>query len=396
MRLLETFPLGAAVTLDDLSGDVHPTLHLLRASEPISWLPALNGWLVTSRKLAVKVMRETKTFTVDHQNFSTAQVVGPSMLSLDGTEHRRHREPFEAPFRRRPVETRFREPVVRHIEKLIDGFAAGGRAELRRDFAGPVAVKTMITALGLEETAVSAVLGWYDTIVETVTQVTAGQPVSAAGRAAFAALKNSLLPSLKSSPEASLLAAAGSTAGDLSEDQIVSNAAVLLFGGIETMEGMIANALYFLFTNRSFLIAVNNDKDLIPAVIEESLRLEPAAAVVDRYAVRDVRLGAASIKAGDLVQVSLAGANRDPGTFADPDRFDPTRPNLSTHVTFAQGPHVCLGLHLARLEAQLALERVLKRLPDLQLVKTEVAWRSAEPRGLVFRKPEALNVIWQT
>jgi cytochrome P450 len=162
------------------------------------------------------------------------------------------------------------------------------------------------------------------------------------------------------------------------------------------MEGMIANALYFLFTNRSFLIAVNNDKDLIPAVIEESLRLEPAAAVVDRYAVRDVRLGAASIKAGDLVQVSLAGANRDPGTFTDPDRFDPTRPNLSTHVTFAQGPHVCLGLHLARLEAQLALERVLKRLPDLQLVKTEVAWRSAEPRGLVFRKPEALNVIWQT
>ena len=159
---------------------------------------------------------------------------------------------------------------------------------------------------------------------------------------------------------------------------------------------MIANALYFLLTNPSVLKAVYANLALIPDVVEESLRLEPAAGVIDRYAVRDVQLASASIKAGDLVRVSLSGANRDPATFADPDRFDPTRPNLRSHVTFAQGPHVCLGLHLARLEAHLALKQTLHRLPELHLQDTAAALEKAKPRGLVFRKPQALKVRWKT
>ncbi|MBV7334339.1 cytochrome P450 [Chloroflexi bacterium TSY] len=122
--------------------------------------------------------------------------------------------------------------------------------------------------------------------------------------------------------------------------------------------------------------------------------MEPAAAVVDRYAVSDVQLGEASIKASDLVRVSLAGANRDPTVFAAPDRFDPERQNLRSHVAFAQGPHVCLGLHLARLEAHFALEQILVRLKNVRLETTERASQAAKPRGLVFRKPQALNVIW--
>jgi cytochrome P450 len=278
---------------------------------------------------------------------------------------------------------------------LLDGFAANGQAELRRDFAGPVAVKTMIAALGLEEAPVVAVLGWYDAIVEAVTRVTAGEPVSQAGRAAFATLRDNLLPALKRQPDSSLLAAASGLAAGLSDDQIVSNAAVLLFGGIETTEGMIANAFYFLLTNPDALSRVRADSALIPAVVEETLRLEPAASVVDRYAVRDVSLGGASIRAGDLVRVSLTGANRDPAIFADPDRFDPLRPNLRSHVTFAQGPHVCLGLHLARLEAHEALEQALRRLPHLELVASIAATQAAQPRGLVFRKPQALHVKWR-
>jgi cytochrome P450 len=131
-------------------------------------------------------------------------------------------------------------------------------------------------------------------------------------------------------------------------------------------------------------------------VVEESLRLEPAAAVVDRYAVRDVQLSSAQIKADDLVRVSLAAANRDPATFPDPDRFDPLRPNLRAHVTFAQGPHVCLGLHLARLEAQLALQQAIQLLPELQLPASDQAWQAAQPQGLVFRKPQALHVRWRS
>lgn len=391
----EQFPLGAAITVADLEANLHPLLHRLRATEPVSWLPALNGWFVTRRDYAIEVMRDAKRYTVDHPGFSTAQVIGPSMLSLDGDQHLRQRTPFERPFRLEAVQTRFRQPVADHIQHLLDGFAAQGRAELRRDFAGPVAVKTMIIALGLQAVSVATVLGWYDTIVDAVTRVTAGEPVSLEGRAAFAMLREHLLPALRQPPAANLLAAAKGATEGLSDDQIVANAAVLLFGGIETTEGMIANAFFFLLTNPAMVALVRANLALLPAVIEETLRLEPAAAVVDRYARCDVQLGEALVKAGDLVRVSLTAANRDPVTFDEPDRFDPRRTNLRAHVTFAQGPHVCFGLHLARLEAQLALERVITALPALQLEQTEAAMLAAKPRGLVFRKPQALSVTWR-
>lgn len=394
MNKHSTFPTGSAITISDLEGDLHPLLHRLRATEPISWLPAINGWLVTRRAEAIAVMRDSKSYTVDHPGFSTAQVVGPSMLSLDGGQHQRHRAPFERPFRPDGVQRCFRQPVADHIDHLLNSFVACGHAELRRDFAGPVAVKTMITALGLQETPVRTVLGWYDAIVDAVTRVTAGEPVSAEGQAAFATLHTHLLPVLSQPEETNLLAAASGAAAGLSVDQVVANAAVLLFGGIETTEAMIANAFYHLLTNKALLNAVRHDLSLLPAVVEESLRLEPAAAVVDRYATVNVQLGDVIIKQDDLVRVSLTAANRDPATFADPDRFDPWRPNLRSHVTFAQGPHVCLGLHLARMEAQLALQSALQQLPDLQLVPTRAAHQAAKPRGLVFRKPQALLVQW--
>lgn len=393
---LSRYPIGASITLTELEGDVHPVLHRLRASEPVSWLPVLNAWLVTGHDEAIRIMRDARTYTVDHPGFSTGQVVGPSMLSLDGDEQRQHRAPFEKPFRRREVERRFSDSVATYIQNLLDSLMNNGRTELRREYAGPIAVQTMITALGLEsaEASVSVILGWYDTIVDAVTRVTAGEAVSAEGRAAFAALRETLLPVLRDQSEASLLAAASGMAQGLSEDEIVSNAAVLLFGGIETTEGMIANAFYFLLTNAELLRMVRADAALLPAVVEESLRLEPAAAIVDRYAVLDVQLGNNLIKKNDLIHVSLAGANRDPDTFDDPDSFDPLRTNLRSHVAFAQGPHVCLGLHLARLEAIYALEQALTRLPNLRLENTESAMQAAQPRGLVFRKPPALHVMW--
>jgi cytochrome P450 len=186
-----------------------------------------------------------------------------------------------------------------------------------------------------------------------------------------------------------LLAAAASDT-ELSDDEIVSNAAVLLFGGIETTEGMIANAVVAMLEHPAELQRVRADPSLLDTAIEESLRLEPAAAVVDRYATDDVELNGITIGRGDLVRVSIAAANRDPTVFADPDRFDLARPNAGRHLAFAHGPHVCVGVHLARLEARTALTILLDRLPGLRLDPE----RPTEVRGLVFRKPPALHVIW--
>jgi cytochrome P450 len=122
------------------------------------------------------------------------------------------------------------------------------------------------------------------------------------------------------------------------------------------------------------------------------LRLEPAAAVVDRDATREVELGGARIGRRELVRVSLAGANRDPAVFPDPNRFDVLRANTKLQAAFAQGPHVCLGMHLARLEARVALSRALERLPGLRLDPSV----DTRPTGLVFRKPAALPAQWKT
>ena len=108
---------------------------------------------------------------------------------------------------------------------------------------------------------------------------------------------------------------------------------------------------------------VRHDPTLIRNAVEEALRYEPAAAVVDRYATRDARLGDASIKTGELVRISLASPNRDPAIFSDPDRFDVTRPNANQHLTFALGPHACLGIHLARMETAMCLGAIVEELP---------------------------------
>jgi cytochrome P450 len=386
---MSRFPIGAEVGLDELEQDPHPVLAALRQSEPVSWIPALDCWLVTGHDLALRVIRDAESYTVDDPRFSTGRVIGPSMLSLDGEAHGRHRAPFAPPFRPVAVRDRFAEAVTVETRRLVEELGPAGRAELRRSLAGPLAAHAMTRALGLGPGEVAAVLAWYDAIVSAVTEITAGSDVPSSGREAFAALRDRLLEVIGSGDRESLLATAASDT-ELSDDEIVSNAAVLLFGGIETTEGMIANAVLALLERPDELARVSREPSLIDAAIEESLRLEPAAAVVDRYAAGDVELDGVPIGHGDLVRVSIAAANRDPTVFADPDRFDLDRPNAGRHLAFAHGPHVCVGVHLARLEARTALNILLDRLPGLRLDPE----RPAEVRGLVFRKPPALHVVW--
>jgi cytochrome P450 len=392
VRLMEAerFPIGAGVTLEQLEQDPHALLTRLREREPVSWLPALDGWLITRRDLALQVMRDPETFTVDDPRFSTGQVVGSSMLTLDGEEHLRHREPFARPFRLAPVRERFTELVAQESERLIDAIEPAGRAELRRSVTGPLAVAVVTHALGLEDADAGAVLGWYERIVAAVTEITAGGALPASGREAYGALSAAISPALDREPAASLLAAAAGEAGGLERERVISNAAVMLFGGIETTDGMIANAVLHLLSRPDQLALVKADARLLPNAIEESLRLEPAAAVIDRYATADVELSGAPIGHGELVRISIAGANRDRAVFPDPDRFDVRRENAHRHVAFAHGPHVCIGMHLARLEAHTAVEQLLRRLPELRLDPAH----PAEPRGLVFRKPPELHVLW--
>ncbi len=378
---------AADLTLDQLAADPYALLARLRIDEPVAWIPAMGGWLVTRRDLAAAVLRDAATFTVDDPRFSTAQVIGPSMLSTDGAEHDRHRRPFADPFRRPAVRDRFTDWIEQRARALIAGLGADGRAELRSRLAAPLAVEVAAEAVGLRLEDRPAVTEWYDAIVGGVDEITAGGPVPAAATEAYAALRAAVD---RAAGEPGSLVARMTAAGGLSAAEVAANVAVILFGGVVTSEGATASALYHLLGDPEQLERVRADRSLVANAVEESLRLEPAAAVVDRYATRNADLGGAAVRAGDLVRVSLLAANRDPAVFPDPDRFDASRTNASQHLTFAVGPHACLGIHLARLESRIAVDAVLDMLPRVRLDRRA----STPPAGLIFRSPGRVGATW--
>lgn len=369
------------MSVADLTADPHPILHRLREKGPVSWIPALDAWLVTSHEHSVRVLLDPGTFTVDDPRFSTQQVIGPSMLSLDGAEHRRHRDPFAGPFRAARVRE-LQDFALDTASRLLSDAAARRAGDLRSEVAGPLAVEVMARVLDLHDVEVADVLEWYVEIVDAVHAVTRGDPVPKSGHEAFAALASAVAANRSSSA----LLAPVEEEGRLSVDEIASNVAVLLFGGIVTSESSSAIAFRYLLDDPGLIDTLREDRTAIRSFVEETLRLEPSAAAVDRYATRDVVVAGKEISSGDLVRVSLSGANRDPAVFADPDRFDLNR-DFGRSVTFARGPHACLGIHLARLEAVAAVTAMVDR-PGV------VAGDLQPITGLVFRAPETVSVNW--
>jgi cytochrome P450 len=373
------------VTAEALEADLHGVLARLRASEPVSWVPALGGWLVTPRDLVVELMRDAERFTVDDPRFSTGQVLGPSMLSLDGQQHARHRQPFADAFRPPEVRGRYADAVERAARDRVGGLTPRGAAELRRELAGPLAVDVMELTLELVGTDAATLLGWYDEIVSATTAIADGA-VGAARPTAVALLGEQVRRTVEAC--SGVLAEA---ARSLTLDEVVSNTGVMLFGGLETSEGATANALLLLLTTPGALEAVRAEPDLVGNAVDESLRLEPSVVRLDRYATVDVEVAGAHMEAGEFVMLSLAAANRDPAVFPDPDVFDVRRANARQHVTFAHGPHLCPGMHLARVETEAAVRAALDAWPGLRLDPSHPA---PAPAGTIFRKPDALRVVW--
>jgi cytochrome P450 len=374
-------PIAEDPSLDELAKDPHACWHRLRSQAPVVWVPALGGWVVLTYAAASAVLRDAVTFTVDDPRFSTGQLFGPSMLSTDGAEHERFRAAFAAEFRPTDIRQRFTTLIQDEVARLIA--ACGRPAEIRTELAGPLAVAVMGAVLGLSEEDPARLLGWYSAIVAGVDAISTGKAAGADAVSAHAALHNRLALSIEQN------AAIVGTNG-LSIDETVANAGILLFGGLETTEGMIALAVWHALRDPAVWRDLRADPSLVSAAVEESLRLEPAATRVDRYATVDTVVGGVTIPAGDLVIVSLAAANRDPAVFADPDQFDVRRPNAARNLALAAGPHYCLGAHLTRLQTRTVLEQLLIAWPEAALDERQ----TSEPYGLVFRKPDRVTVAW--
>jgi len=336
-------------------------------------------------------MKDAERFTVDDERFTTAKVLGTSMLSLDGPEHARHREAFTGPFRPKVVREQLEARIQDHASELV-ATTLDGEGEIRTGVAGPLAVQTILDVLGLKDVDAADVLTWYGAFTDAIIALTVGDEVPADTHATLGRLYSYVGDAI-GSDDASLITDLVA-AEVLRRDEIPAAVAVVMFGAIETSEGMTANAFWHLLSNPEQWDRLRDDRSLIAKAIDESLRLEPAAAWIDRYTTADVELGGVRIPKGELVTINLLAANRDPEVFDRPNEFDIDRPNLAQHVTWAQGPHTCLGLHVAKAETNAALTAALdwEDASGGQLVLD--AALSSAPEGLIFRKPNSISATF--
>ena len=273
------------------------------------------------------------------------------------------------------------------VHELIDGFAPRGRAELAREFTFAFPVQVIARIMGLPRQDYPRFQRLSIELLNVVYDWERGIAASAALKTYF----TEILAERRRNPQddlISMLAESELDGARLTDDEIFAFLLLILPAGVETTYRASGNLLVAMLTQPALLDTLRADRGMLPGAFEEALRWEPPITTVVRLAVRDCELGGVAIPAGTNVSVSVAAANRDPTRYPDPDRFDPTRKHIA-HLTFGGGPHLCLGMHLARMEATVAINALLDRLPDLRLDP------SAPPPhvvGMAFRSPAALPV----
>jgi cytochrome P450 len=388
----ERFPVGAALEFADMQDAGREyRLDELRAAEPVSWVPAMGGWLVTGRDAAKTMLLPRSGGSVQANENLVRASTGTHMLTVDDPEHTRMREPFEVPFRAREAEARFRAFITHEADSLINAMRARGKsADILTDFAAPFAVHIAAEVIGLPLGAHERIDGIYTAFAEGM--VYDGDPqrqINAdAAREQLNAILMAELVRRRDNPDDSLTSHVISHAGTLSDEEVVAQLRVVMFGAIETIQASVSNTLMFLLQSPDQLRDAMADTDLLLGAVDESLRLMPPVAFIERWMKDDLEIEGVSVPAGEFVGISVIAANRDPRTFSDPLRFDIRRENSRHHLSFSGGEHHCLGVHLARMQTAIALDLLLTRLPALRMIDVE------PPAGFAFRKPGRLVVAW--
>jgi cytochrome P450 len=381
--------------------NLDPMYAWLREHEPVARIQMPYGepaWLVTRYADARTVMGDPRfsraaVLSRDEPRV-TPRPTDPSILSMDPPEHTRLRRLVTKAFTVRRVEE-LRSRVQEIADELVDRMVeTGPPADLVDTFALPLPVAVICELLGVPFADRGRFRVWSDGIMSTTSLPLAQIQEHYNSLVGYLA---GLVEQRRREPtDANLLGSLIQVRdeGDrLSEEELIGLALALLVAGHETTASQIPNFVYVLQTHPDLLRQLRERPELVPDAVEELMRWIPlgAASAFARYAVEDVELSEFVVPAGDPVLVSLAAANRDDRVFPDPDGIDLTRkPN--PHVGFGHGAHHCLGAPLARLELQVALATLLRRLPNLRfaVAEEEIPWK----KGLFVRGPERLPVAW--
>lgn len=335
-----------------------------------------------------RVFRDGKVFNSTIYDATIGLFIGPTILAMEGKPHWEHRNLVSAAFKSRSL-ARWEPEIVRPVvNELIDEFIEAGRADLVGDFTLEFPTRVISRLLGLPQDD----LPWFrQRAVELISYTVKYKRAFEAS----AALKDYFLTQIeqrRSAPTEDIIGDLVSAEIDgerLTDEAIYSFLRLLLPAGLETTYRSSGNLLYLLLTHKEQFDAVNADHELIGAAIEEGLRYETPLTTVQRFATEDTEIDGVPIPAGSVIDVCIGSANRDGSRWERAEEFDIVRKRLP-HISFAAGEHTCMGLHLARMETRVAVETLLTRLSDIELITDDDPHIHGQP----FRSPTALPVTF--
>jgi len=337
----------------------------------------------------VQVLRDNETYSSTVYADVMGMVMGRTILEMDEPEHRMVRALVAPSFRSKVLERWEEDLVALVVNELIDEFIEGGRADLVRDITFNFPVQVIARILGLPRSD-------YPMFQRRALEITSVAANFERGMAASAALRDyfvDVMAERRATPGDDLisdLVRAEVDGKHLTDEEIYSFLRLLLPAGVETTYRASGSLLFALLHDRAQFDALYNDRSLFPQAFEEVVRWEPPVTVILRRAARDTELAGVKIEEGADIALLIGAANRDERKYTDPDRFDMFR-DQRQHVGFGFGVHVCLGMHLARMESRVAINTLFDRLGPFTLDDEAEA---PHIEGMAFRSPLSLPVVF--
>ena len=347
-----------------------------------------NSFAAMSFDAVNKAFRDGEIFSSRYYDNTIGLFMGPTILAMEGKTHREHRNLVSAAFKSKSL-ARWEPTIVRPIcNALIDEFIDAGEADLVRNFTFEFPTRVIAKLLGLPADDLPTFRRRAVQLINYTVKYERAFEASAA-------LKDYFLDQIeqrKAKPTDDIigdLVTAEIDGEKLSDEAIYSFLRLLLPAGLETTYRSSGNLLFLLLTHPDQFKAVQANHELIAPAIEEGLRFETPLTTVQRFATEDTELAGVKIPARSAVDLCIGSANRDEQRWDSAGEFDIFRKHVP-HITFAAGEHTCLGLHLARMETRVALECLLSRVANVNLVTDEDPHIYGQP----FRSANALPVTF--
>jgi cytochrome P450 len=341
------------------------------------------------------ILRENLTFSSTVYAGSVTQMFGSrTILEMVGDEHRRYRALAQPAFSPKRMQWWTDKWIGRLVDEAISAFEGSGRAELNAELCSRIPLQTITSSFGLTR---EEALDFREGAEGSAMQAAAASAERAATYERSSAVLRGVIEDRRTHPQDDVISALVQSEIEedgrrhqLTDDEIYGFSRLILTAGSGTTWRQLGILLLALLGRPALLDAVREDRELLRRAIDEVVRWEPTDPIFRRLVTRDVTLGGVEIPAGAVVEMNLGAANHDPTRWDEPERFDPYR-KVKPNLGFAGGPHVCLGMHVARAEIWVAMNAVLDRLPNLRL---DPDIPNVRVIGLEHRGPNAVPVLF--